>query len=391
MNQVEKLIWELCPEGVEYRPLLEVSTYVRGLTYAKHDEDEFGALSVLRANNINTLNNRIDFKGLKKIKATVKVNPKQRLFAGDILMCAASGSKSHVGKVAYFSEDQHESLAFGGFMSVIRAEKTFSSRFLFHILTSSVFLRFLESSLNSTTINNISAGLLSNFRVPVPPLDVQQEIVRILDTFTELEAELEAELEVRKKQYEHYRNSLLTFLGHEGVRWVPMGELVEAVRPAKSINRADYGHVGQFPIIDQGQEFISGYTDDSNLLAPVGKYVLFGDHTRTVKFVDFPFAQGADGLQVLKAKEIIDAKFLFHAMSAVQMPNRGYNRHWSIVKNIQIPVPALQEQVEIVKILDYFHTLVADGSTGLPAEIDARRKQYEYYRNQLLTLKELVA
>jgi type I restriction enzyme S subunit len=208
MSAIDSLIERLCPHGVRYLNLFEVSSYVRGVTYSKDDEDEQGEFIVLRANNINVHSNCIDLSGLKRIKSSVRVRAEQTIVSGDILMCAASGSKAHVGKVAFFTETPGNNLLFGGFMAVIRANGKINSRFLFHLLIGKTFSNYLERSLNSTTINNISASLLESFKVPVPPLEVQHEIVRILDNFTELEAELEAEQVARKKQYEHYRKSL---------------------------------------------------------------------------------------------------------------------------------------------------------------------------------------
>ena len=120
------------------------------------------------------------------------VKKEQMLIKGDILICAGSGSKEHVGKVAYISEDMD--YTFGGFMAVIRCDETLNSRFLFHILTSGFFSNYLSSALNSATINNLSASVMSNFSFPVPPIEVQGEIVQILDNFSELTAELTTEL-----------------------------------------------------------------------------------------------------------------------------------------------------------------------------------------------------
>lgn len=117
-----------------------------------------------------------------------------------------------------------------------------------------------------------------------------------------------------------------------------------------------------------------------------GEYVIFGDHTCTVKYVDFPFAQGADGVKVIVAKDGIIPKFLFYCMSNIRIEG-GYARHWAKMRETEIPIPSLEKQREIVSILDRFDCLSEDIVTGLPAEIVARQKQYEYYRDKLLTFK----
>lgn len=210
MSRLEKLIAQYCPNGVEYKKFSDVCFYIRGITYNKSQEANIGtglnSIKVFRANNITLGSNTLNFDDIKHVKSDVRVKPEQHLKAGDILICAGSGSKDHIGKVAYIFNDLD--YTFGGFMAVIRCSSQLESRFLFHILTGSIFKQYLDIAINSSTINNLNSTVMSNFSVPVPPIEVQQEIVRILDNFTELTAELTA----RKKQYEYYRDTLLSAL-----------------------------------------------------------------------------------------------------------------------------------------------------------------------------------
>ena len=213
MNTIKQLIEKYCPEGVEYKKLGEVCTYTRGVTYNKANEINDGTQDgwrVLRANNITLGSNTLNLEDVKIISKEVRVKDTQKLFRDDILICAGSGSKEHIGKVAYI--ESNIDYTFGGFMGVIRTiSNVLNSRFLFHILTGQLFKSYLSSNLMSSTINNLNSSLMNGFEIPVPPLPVQHEIVRILDNFTSLEAELEAELEARRKQYEYYRDQLLSF------------------------------------------------------------------------------------------------------------------------------------------------------------------------------------
>lgn len=134
---------------------------------------------------------------------------------------------------------------------------------------------------------------------------------------------------------------------------------------------------------------VAGYTDDPKTLLPLDKYVLFGDHTLEIKYVDVKFAQGADGLKILKPLEEINPRYFYYACCQFKIASRGYSRHWQYMKEVEIPVPPLAVQEEIVAILDRFETLVNDLSVGLPAELAARRRQYEYYRDRLLTFQPL--
>ncbi len=208
-KRLQTLLQTLAPKGVEFRKLGDIGEYIRGVTYKKNQEInnlECG-IKVLRANNI-TLSNHLNFEDIKVINKNVKIRKEQYLKKNDILICAGSGSSEHIGKVAFIDTDFD--YVFGGFMGVIRIREV-NSRFVYHIFTSNIFKQYLEKSLNTTTINNLNANILQNFLIPIPPLEIQQEIVKILDAFTELNTELNTELKARKKQYEYYREKLLTF------------------------------------------------------------------------------------------------------------------------------------------------------------------------------------
>ena len=174
---------------------------------------------------------------------------------------------------------------------------------------------------------------------------------------------------------------LIDHLCPNGVEFKPRGEIVSIVVAPKKFNKKEYQETGLYPIIDQGKSLIIGFTNDSSSLLPPKEYVLFGEHTRHVKYYNGSFAQGADGLKILLAKEIILPKYLFFAMECLIIEDRGYNRHWTVVSPMLIPIPPLEVQDEIVKILDRF----SDYAAELQAELQARRLQYEYYRNLLLT------
>ena len=167
------------------------------------------------------------------------------------------------------------------------------------------------------------------------------------------------------------------------VEWKKLGEVCKTVSPPKKLEKELYGNVGLYPIIDQGQKEIVGFTDDLTALLPYGEYVLFGDHTRFVKYYRGKFAQGADGLKILKANESIIPRYFFYVFDNTEVPSRGYSRHWSIAKQLLIPIPSLSEQQRIVSILDTFTSSISN----LKQQIEERRKQYEYERDLLLDLE----
>ena len=175
-----------------------------------------------------------------------------------------------------------------------------------------------------------------------------------------------------------------------GVEWKTLSAVVKTVTAPSKLNSQAYRTVGKLPIIDQGIEFIAGYTDEDITPVEVGEYVIFGDHSEHIKYVDFPFIQGADGLKILRP--ISDnAKYIYHAFLNFYKKELSYKRHWSTAQQTLLPIPcpenpkkSLEIQAEIVRILDAFTAL----TTELTTELTARKTQYNYYRDQLLSFEE---
>lgn len=410
MSHIDELISDLFPEGAPYVSVTDVAEYVRGVTYSKHDEQDDGLTRVLRANNITLSSNTLNFEDVKRVSGSVRVRDNQQLRRGDILICAGSGSKAHIGKVAYISEDLQET--FGGFMGVIRSKGHIEPRFLFHLLTGGAFAQYLGRALSTTTINNLNTGVVRGFRIPVPPLEVQREIVRILDQFTQLEAELEAdleaELETRRRQYEHYRHDLLSF--DSGIQWSTLDDVADYVNGKAHERLADPD--GDIPMVTarfisrngEANRFVRlediqtrANKDDTALVLsdlPNGRAL-----ARTF-FVDrdngYAINQRVARLRVKDASQVAP-RFLFHVLDrnpGLLLHDNGVDQtHLSKgqVTGLRFPLPPVEEQRRIVGILDKFDALVNDLSVGLPAERAARRKQYEYYRDKLLTFEEAAA
>ena len=402
---------------VVWKPLGEVAEYIRGITYNKQAEIQHkDGWKVLRANNITLKSRQLDFNDIKVIDKSIKVRDNQHLYKGDILICAGSGSREHIGKTAYIFENLE--YIFGGFMGVIRTnEEYLLSRFLFHYLGSSSFSTYLNKELNSSTINNLNSSIMNKFQIPLPPLSVQQEIVRILDKFTELEAELEAELDCRKRQYEYYRNHLLSYEGNEVV-WKTLGEVGEVTKLAgfEFTNYVKYNDTGKIIALRglnvKGSLDLSDvkYIDESDFsklnrsklyindmlftyVGTVGSVALIPENDK------YYLAPNVARIRFLDRK--INPRFMFHYFQSDEFEKKQINRYLgsSSMKNLtmenirkfQIPLPPLEEQQRIASILDKFDTLVNSISEGLPREIALRRKQYEYYREQLLSFHKVTA
>ena len=179
---------------------------------------------------------------------------------------------------------------------------------------------------------------------------------------------------------------LIKDLCPDGVEYTSLGEILINNNASDSVSKNDYKEVGKIPIIDQSQAYIAAYTDNESAIPPAFPCIIFGDHTRVVKYADKKFAQGDSGTKVfIPVSDDINAKYIYYAFCNLNIPSRGYNRHWTIVKDITIPLPPLPVQEEIVHILDNFTELTAELTTELTTELTARKKQYQYYRDSLLT------
>ncbi len=154
------------------------------------------------------------------------------------------------------------------------------------------------------------------------------------------------------------------------------------------VQKSEYLSDGRFAVIDQSEREIAAYVDSDSGRNYDVPAVVFGDHTRRFKWVDQPFVPAADGVKVFSPASDCDPRFLYHSLLNLTIPDLGYSRHWAKVKALQITLPPLAEQKRIAGILDQMDALVNDLTSGLPAELEARRKQYAYYRDRLLTFKE---
>lgn len=167
------------------------------------------------------------------------------------------------------------------------------------------------------------------------------------------------------------------------VEWKELGEVVDTVTSPVKLTKKEYQVTGRIPVVDQGEQFIAGYADNEKYLEK-DEYIIFGDHSEHVKYVDFAFVQGADGLKILKPKSGIKAKYIYYCFCNFYKKEGSYKRHWSNAKITLIPIPPLEIQEKIVQILDKF----TDYVTELTSELTLRKKQYSYFRDYLLNFDE---
>ena len=263
------------------------------------------------------------------------------------------------------------------------------NRFVYHFLKSNQ--EILMSRQLGAGIPALRTSEILGIQIPLPPLSVQQEIVRILDKFTQLEAELEAELDCRKRQYEYYRNNLLFYEGNE-VEWKTLDQISENLDSKRQPITSGLRTSGKIPYY--GASGIVDYVEDYIF---DGDFLLISEDGANLLARNTPIAFSVSGkiwvnnhAHILKFRTYEERRFIeFYLnktdltpyISGAAQPKLNKKN----LNSIKIPIPPLEEQQRIVTILDKFDTLVNSISEGLPKEIALRRKQYEYYREKLLT------
>jgi type I restriction enzyme S subunit len=231
---------------------------------------------------------------------------------------------------------------------------------------------------------------LVEIQIPIPPLPVQKEIVRILDTFTALTAALTAELTARKKQYSYYQEQLLSFEEGE-VEWKTLGE-VTILQRGKRLVKSQLEETGKYAVYQNAMTPL-GYYHECNVKAYT-TFVICAGAAGEVGFSDVN-CWAADDVTYFITPDFINNRYVYYYLQTQQHKILSQVRRASVprlsktvLEKLIIPIPPLKEQLRIVTILDKFDILTTSISEGLPKEIELRKKQYEYYRDLLLTFKK---
>ena len=388
----------------------------------------FGGLSGKTKSDFVEVDGACPFVTYKEVYSLLEINqiPQGRVLVsshekqlvlqrGDVLFTGSSENTEEVGLTAVVTAGFNEPVYLNSFSICLRwHEPAFEPGYTKYLFASTSVRAQIRRCASGVTRFNLSKKRLEGVRVPVPPLEVQREIVRILDQFTTLEAELEA----RQAQYEYYRNHLLSYesMAARGLfSWIPLRELgVWSGGGTPSKSRADYWDEGNIPWItpkdmrsSKIQNSMMNVTDravrESNVKlieAPSIALVVRSSilqHTFPIAQIDVDATFNQDMKALVVDFDRFEHRYIYYALSANgqeilrQTSKQGGSVNSLVVPRLmdfEIPVPTLDEQRRIADLLDRFDALVNDITSGLPAEIAARRAQYEHYRDRLLSFPE---
>ena len=276
--------------------------------------------------------------------------------AGTLLM----SFKLTVGKVSILGIDAYHNEAIISIYPFINDENIMRD-YLFFILPLISQYGNIKSAIKGNTLNSDSLDLLY---IPLPPIEEQKRIVNKLNQLMPLIEEYEEKEnklnELDKKFPERLKKSILkeAFDGKlikSSNKWreLTFSKCVNIIGVKHKIKRKNYLKDGKYPIIDQSQNFISGYSSNKNILINIKKpVIIFGDHNRYFKFVDFDFIAGADGIKILEPKEFFNEKLFYYFCLSLNIPSKGYSRHYKFLTKIKMRIPPIEEQKRIVEKLD---------------------------------------
>ena len=395
MSKLEELIQELCPNGVEHKMLQEVCRFQNGFSFKStlfKDEGE----PILRITNIKEGKLSDDSYVYFDLEDYNENLNAYKVKKGDVVVAMSGATTGKIG-YNYSNKEYYLNQRVGLF---VPNENVLLKRFLYHWLTMQTKEIYNISS-GSGTQPNLSSIKMMKMVIPVPPLEVQCEIVRILDKFTLLTAELTAELTARRKQYEYYFIKILNENSYKKIKLGDIGQVKMCKRILKVQTNNKYGipfyKIGTFG--KEADTFIDNETFEeykSKYSYPRKGDVLIscsGTIGRTVIFDGKPaYFQDSNivWLEHDSSKVLNDYLFYYYKTTPWVIPTGGtiarlYNDN---ILKTEISIPTIEKQKEIVSKLKYFDKLCNDITSGLPAEIELNNKRYEYYRDKLLTFKE---
>ena len=395
MSKLEELIQELCPDGVQYAPLWTLTAWDKKFkSVEKHKQSKIKKYKYYLANELQQLESE---EGTVKILTTNvsdlwanECDVKNDVINAEIVCIPWGGNPI----VQYFNG---KFITGDNRIATSLDTKVLDNKFLYYLLENN--LDIIKSFYRGSGLKHPDMSKVLDMIIPVPPLEVQKEIVRLLDKFTaktaELQAELNKEYEARKKQYKYQKEKLLT--QNNGATTYTISELCSVSAGGDAPKNAMSKEITKeytIPIISNGvrENAIYGYTNKAKIYEPAVTLAARGT-IGYAEYRDYPYVPIIRLLSLIpKNTQILDTKYLYHCLvdKEYTLPTTGIPQLTApMVKKIEISLPKIEIQKEIVRILDKYNIFYRDLQDNLNNELESRQKQYEFYRDKLLTFKEL--
>ena len=407
MSKLDELIQEYCPDGVEYKATKDI---VKESFWLMPSTPKFQDHGIYYITSKNIKNGKINFEDVKFITEDDynNISKNRPILKGDILI-------TMIGTIGEVSIVDIDTKFYGQNIYLLRLDnKIILNKFYYYIITSDKIKNSLISKKNTSSQGYIKAGSIENLSIPLPPLPVQEEIIRILDNFTEytekLKAELDVEITARKKQYEYYRDKLLKC--ENIVPRVRLGDICSVITkgttPKKYVDkgisfiktesfngtRIDLKKISYIDEFTHNTFLKRSILKENDILitiagATIGKCLMVPKEVLS--------ANTNQELAIIRVKKDTSCKYVMYVLQSylmkkyIQKNIKGSaqpNLNLQQLNDFIIPLPPLEIQKRIVHVLDNFEKICSDLNIGLPAEIAARQKQYEYYRDALLTFAD---
>ncbi|WP_049474252.1 restriction endonuclease subunit S [Streptococcus parasanguinis] len=394
--------------SVEWKELGEISHFYGGLTgKTKSDFENGNAKYVTYKNIFNNL--QVELNLLETVRVDENEN-QNSINYGDVLITGSSESKEEVGMSSVVTFIPDEPIYLNSFSFGIRFNEDVEllPEFTKYLFRSFRLRKQIEKTASGVTRYNVSKVTFKKIKVPLLPLEIQEKIVQILDKMTEYVTELTSELTSRKKQYSFYRDKLLSFEDEVyQVEWKTIQDvsvkIVTGVTPKKSCE--DYYLKGTIPWLRTNEVKFNTITTTEKYVTEKAveetglKWILpnsiiiaiSGATAGRVAMNSIPLTTNQHCCSISVDERIVNYKYLYYLLVnqnrqilSLKQGARG-DLNMSMIKSLKIPVPSLEIQSRIVQVLDNFDTVCNDLNIGLPKEIELRQKQYEYFREKLLT------
>ena len=397
MSRFEALLATHCSNGVKFQPLSAVGTFIRGnglqksdLTSSGHPAIHYGQVHTVYGTSAEKTVSFVSQAFAQKLR---KAEP------GDLVIATTSEDDEAVAKaVAWVG---NEPAAVSGDAYIFR--HNLDPKYVAYFFQTASFQAQKSRGITGTKVKRISGDSLGKVLIPVPPIEVQREIVRILDTFSKLEAELEAELEARRLQYAFYRKELLKMLDGTLSRWITLGEIGKVLM-CKRVFKHETSVSGEIPFYKIGtfggkpdafitKALFEDYKSRFSYPRP-GEILISAAGTigRAIPFDGEPsYFQDSNIVWLENDETVVLNRFLYYWYQIMDWTTDGgtiqrlYNER---IRQAKILVPSIRDQERVITILDALASITGDLTIGLPAELNARRQQYEHYRDRLLTFQE---